>query len=43
MAAGALLGRSVPDMPRVLGASHIGSTSFPIALGLLLMMYPPLA
>ena len=43
MAAGVLLGRSVPDMPRVLGASHIGSTSFPIALGLLLMMYPPLA
>lgn len=43
MAAGMLLGRFVPDMSRVLGASHIGSTSLPLALGLLLMMYPPLA
>lgn len=43
MAVGVLLGRLAPAVPRVLDGLHIGSTSLPIALGLLLMMYPPLA
>jgi ACR3 family arsenite transporter len=40
MVAGLLLGRLVPS---VQGALEIGQTSLPIALGLLLMMYPVLA
>lgn len=43
MAVGLLLGRFVPDVARLLGAGHAGSTSLPIAIGLLLMMYPVLA
>ena len=43
MAAGLLLGRWVPAMQSWLDAVTIGQTSLPIALGLLLMMYPVLA
>ncbi|MGO3042609.1 arsenic resistance protein [Ancrocorticia populi] len=43
MAVGVLLGRLAPTVPRVLDGLHIGSTSLPIALGLLLITYPPLA
>ncbi|MCX5940326.1 MAG: arsenical-resistance protein [Cyanobium sp. LacPavin_0818_WC50_MAG_67_9] len=43
MAAGLLLGRFVPGLQALLGAVEVGHTSLPIALGLLLMMYPVLA
>jgi len=43
MAAGLLLGRLVPGLQAVLGAVQVGHTSLPIALGLLMMMYPVLA
>ena len=43
MAAGLVLGRTVPAVQSWLDAVKIGQTSLPIALGLLLMMYPVLA
>ncbi|WP_431960088.1 ACR3 family arsenite efflux transporter [Actinacidiphila sp. bgisy160] len=43
MAAGLLLGRAVPGLNTVLNKVAIHGTSLPIALGLLLMMYPVLA
>jgi arsenite transporter len=43
MAAGLLLGRLVPGVQGALDAVKVGQTSLPIALGLLLMMYPVLA
>jgi ACR3 family arsenite transporter len=43
MAAGLLLGRLVPGLQGLLGRVQVGHTSLPIALGLLLMMYPVLA
>jgi ACR3 family arsenite transporter len=43
MAAGLLLGRLVPGLDTALEAVQIGEISLPIALGLLLMMYPVLA
>ncbi|NRQ38101.1 ACR3 family arsenite efflux transporter [Nonomuraea sp. NN258] len=43
MAAGLLLGRFVPGLNSALEAVKIGEISLPIALGLLLMMYPVLA
>jgi arsenical-resistance protein len=43
MAAGLLLGRQVPGLDRVLDAVAIDGVSLPIALGLLVMMYPVLA
>ena len=43
MAGGLLLGRLVPGLQAVLGAVQVDHTSLPIALGLLLMMYPVLA
>ena len=43
MAAGLLLGRLVPGVADVLDAVQVGSVSLPIAVGLLLMMYPVLA
>lgn len=43
MAVGLLLGRFVPAVPEALDAVKVGQTSLPIALGLLLMMYPVLA
>ncbi|WP_277351224.1 ACR3 family arsenite efflux transporter [Micromonospora sp. HNM0581] len=43
MAAGLLLGRWVPGLDRALEAVRIGEISLPIAVGLLVMMYPVLA
>jgi ACR3 family arsenite transporter len=43
MAAGLLLGRVAPGVAGALDVWRIGATSIPIALGLLLMMYPVLA
>ncbi|MBM6620613.1 ACR3 family arsenite efflux transporter [Micrococcaceae bacterium RIT802] len=43
MAAGLLLGRFIPGLDTALDAVKIGSVSLPIAIGLLVMMYPVLA
>ncbi len=43
MALGIALGSLVPAVPATLGALSVGSTSIPIAVGLILMMFPPLA
>lgn len=43
MAAGTLLGSVLPALPAALESLSIGTTNIPIAAGLLLMMYPPLA
>src|SRR5690625_5345792 len=43
MVAGLLIGRLVPAVEPFLSAMEIGDISVPIALGLLVMMYPPLA
>jgi ACR3 family arsenite transporter len=43
MAAGLLLGRLIPGLDDALSAVEVGNVSLPIAIGLLLMMYPVLA
>jgi ACR3 family arsenite transporter len=43
MALGLTLGRLIPDIDDALDAIKVGSVSLPIAIGLLLMMYPVLA
>ena len=43
MVGGLLLGKLVPSVQATLDAVKVGQTSLPIALGLLLMMYPVLA
>jgi arsenite transporter len=40
MVAGVALGYSVPGVSRLLDRLSIGTTSVPIAAGLILMMYP---
>ncbi|MDV6299490.1 ACR3 family arsenite efflux transporter [Dietzia maris] len=43
MAAGLLLGRFIPGLDRALDSVKVGGISVPIAIGLLVMMYPVLA
>ena len=43
MLTGILLGRAVPGLDDALSAVEVGSVSLPIAIGLLVMMYPVLA
>jgi arsenical-resistance protein len=43
MAVGLGLGAVIPGLARALGSVEVGGTSLPIAIGLLLMMYPVLA
>jgi ACR3 family arsenite transporter len=43
MAAGIAIGYFSPAVPALITGHSIGTTSIPIAIGLILMMYPPLA
>lgn len=43
MGAGVLLGRFIPDIVTIADRVTVGTTNVPIAIGLVLMMFPPLA
>ena len=43
MALGVSIGYYIPQVPAIINSYSSGSTNIPIAIGLILMMYPPLA
>ena len=42
MALGIISGLAFPPLPKIINSWSIGTTSIPIAIGLILMLYPPL-
>lgn len=40
---GLFLGKAIPSLPTFINSYSIGTTNIPIAIGLILMMFPPLA